>query len=150
MHRKCLTAAFVLDKNRIELDEREDDFKKYCERFPAKKVTCRGEPFWNNHLAKDLLADDVKSGRANELKPALLYETRKEYKEFTLNTFRKHIHQEKQKQRANPYWRHKRNIKGMYELMKERGINKQDWMETRMQCEIDRAASAFANLGQLE
>jgi hypothetical protein len=142
---QCLTSVFV-DKMRIELDAAEDDFKKYCERFPAKKLTCRGEPFWNTHCAKDLLADDVKSGLAFELKPELLRETRQEYKDFTLRTFRKHVHQEKEKQRADPYWRHKRNIVGMFKLLKDRGINKDDWIDTRLQVEIDEATCALANI----
>jgi hypothetical protein len=70
--------------------------------------------------------------------------------EFTLHTFRKHIHQEKEKQRADPYSRHKRNIKAMMELAKERGLSKEAWMETRVQSEIECATSALAQIGHLE
>lgn len=146
LHQLCI----ILDKTRIDLDKTEDDFKKYCARFTAKNVTCQGEPFWNTHPAKHLLADDVKSGLAYELKPELLRHTRREYMEFTLHTFRKHIHQEKEKQRADPYWRHKRNIKAMMELAKQRGLNKEAWMETRVQSEIESATSALAQIGHLE
>ena len=57
--------------------------------------------FWHNHPVKDLLAEDVKNGLANELAPKVLHETREEYKVFKLETFRKHIYQEKSKQRSS-------------------------------------------------
>lgn len=131
------------------LSTEEAAFQKYCLKFPAKKITDRGEPFWYKHPAKDLLAEDVKSGLAYELKPELLWAHRDEYQAFTLHTFRKHIHQEKEKQRADPYWRHKRNIKAMIQLAKERSIGKQAWLETRVESEIDGATSALAQIGRL-
>ena len=131
------------------LSTEEANFRKYCERFPAKKVTDRGEPFWYKHPAKNLLEEDVKSGLAYELKQELLWKHPHEYQAFTLHTFRKHIHQEKEKQQADPYWRYKRNIKAIIQLAKERSISKQAWMETRVESEIDGAASALAQIGQL-
>jgi hypothetical protein len=133
-------------KMRKELDAEEDRFRKYCERFPAKERTVRGEPFWHRHAAKNLLADDVESGLAYELKPELLRLTRAEYQEFTLHTFRKHIHQEKEKQRAAPYWRHKRNIAALIQLVKDREVHKQEWMDKRAQVDIDKAESSFGRL----
>jgi hypothetical protein len=124
-------------------------FQKYCERFPPEKVTDRGEPFWYKHPAKDLLEEDVKSGLAFQLKPELLRAHRKEYQAFTLRTFRKHVQQEKEKQRADPYWRYKRNIKAMMQLVKERGLMKQSWMETQLEAEVDGATSALAQIGRL-
>ena len=38
----------------------------------------------------------------------------------------------------------------MMELMKERGTNKQAWMDTRVNAEIDGATSALAQIGRLE
>ena len=131
----------MADKTRAELDEEESNFARYCERFPAKKVTSRGEPFWNKHPAKDYLAADVESGLAYELKPTALRDTRKEYQEFTLHTFRKHVHQEKEKQRSKPYWRHKRNIQATIELARERMGQKYNWIQMRTQAEIDQATS---------
>ena len=128
---------------RVELNEEEDRFRKYCERFPAKEVTVRGEPFWNKHPAKKLLADDVESGLAYELRPELLRLTRKEYQEFKLHTFRKHVHQEKEKQRAAPYWRHKRNIQAMIQMVKDHEVHRQEWMNRQTQVDIESA------LGQL-
>jgi hypothetical protein len=102
---------------------------------PRANVTGRGYPFWYTHKAKKLLAKDVKSGKficinqlfsiaefeliliwigkAYEMKPKELWNTKKEYKDFPLDVFRNHIHQEKRFQREGPYWQLKRNKKGM-------------------------------------
>lgn len=104
---------------------------------PRANVTSRGYPFWHTHKAKKLLAEDVKSGKykalpslnllhfklnfnisiytgkANKMKPKELWNTKKEYKDFPLDVFRDHIHQEKRFQREGPYWQLKRNKKGM-------------------------------------
>lgn len=47
------------------------------------------------------------------MKPKKLWNTKKEYKEFPLDVFRNHIHQEKRFQREGPYWQLKRNTKGL-------------------------------------
>lgn len=102
---------------------------------PRANVTGRGYPFWHTHKAKKLLAKDVKSGKficinqlfsiaefeliliwigkAYEMKPKELWNTKKEYTDFPLDVFRNHIHQEKRFQREGPYWQLKRNKKGM-------------------------------------
>lgn len=136
----------MTDRMRVELDEEEARFAEYCRRFPAKKLTKCGEPFWNKHPAKDCLAEDVRSGLAYELKPADLRATRKEYQEFSAFTFRKHVHQEKEKQRSKPYWRHKRNIEATIKLAKERMSQKHNWADTRAKVELDQVTSL---LGQM-
>lgn len=138
------------DGMRIVLDEEECQFEKYRERFPAKEITDRGEKFFHRHPANYLLAEDVKSGLAYELRPELLHKHRQEYQEFPLRTFRKRIHQEKEKQRADPYWRHKRNIAAMFKLMKEREVNKKEWIDSRVGVEIEEAGAALAQIGRLD
>ena len=114
--------------------------------FPENKITDRGEYFWHRHPAKQLLAEDVRNGLAYELKPELLRATNLAYQEFNLSTFRKHIYQEKEKQRAEPYWRHKRNIDAMIQLVKDREVNKKNWMETRLRNEIEQAANVLGGV----
>lgn len=133
-----------LAKQRTNLDEEEKAFGMYCAKFPEKKVTFRGEPFWNKSASKDLLAADVKSGLAYKMKPALLQASRKEYQEFCPLTFRKHIHQEKEKQRAAPYWRHKRNVDAMLEHAKERASNKDEWIQKKVKEDLGRIQSALS------
>ena len=60
-----------------------------------------------------------------------------------LHTFRKHVHQEMEKQRASPYWRYRHNIQAMIQIVKDREAHKQGWIERRTQVEIESA------LGQL-
>ena len=95
-------------------------------------MTDRDEPFWYNHPAKALLKEDVESGLAYDLKPVALRETREEYQQFKLKTFRKHIYQEKGRQRAAPYWRLKRNIAARQMIEKEREEMKRQWTIERM------------------
>ena len=79
--------------------------------LPRRTKTSRNVPFWNNHPASDLLEKDEKSGIAKSMKPAKLWESRKEYQDFPLRVFRKHLYQERMKQLAAPFWQHKRNQK---------------------------------------
>jgi len=69
--------------------------KRELNRFPRPTKTNRGEPFWDTHPAKLLLRGDVKAGKHLDMKPALLHQTRSEYKAFSLKTFRAHVYQEK-------------------------------------------------------
>ena len=96
----------------------------------------RGYPKWNKHPASDLLHEDEKSGRAKELKPKKLWESRQEYQDFPLSVFRKHVYQERMARLAAPFWQHKRNhnAKKMYEksleLMK-------GWRADQLQRDVD-------------
>ena len=82
----------------------------------------------NNQLSSTLLL----SGVGISLKPQVLRETNEEYKKFTLKTFRQHVHQEKEKQRAAPFWRMKRNIAARYQIEKEQKDMRCQWMENRI------------------
>ena len=97
-------------KLRKQIADEEAAFLSDKRNYPASKRTDRGELFWYNHPAKDLLREDVKSGRAFELTPAALRDTRKEYQDFLPKTSCKHVYPEKEKQPALEYWRLKRNI----------------------------------------
>ena len=116
---------------RQHLDNDECVFQQYCRNFPAKKVTAKGESFWNTHAVKHLLQEDVKCGLAYDMKPAALSATRDEYQEFTLKTFRENVYQEKERQRTHPYWRLKRNLEAQKQVDEERKRMKQEWMETQ-------------------
>lgn len=49
---------------------------------------------WHRSEAKYVLTQDVNHGKHKVMKPAELYQTRTEYQEFDLKTFRNHIYQE--------------------------------------------------------
>ena len=81
------------------------------------------------------------------MKPALLQATRKEYQEFGALTFRKNVHQEKEKQRAAPYWRHKRNIDAMLEHAKQRASNKDEWVQRKIRGDMEKAECELGQMG---
>lgn len=133
----------------IEMVQIQQDMKQ----TKNKKVTIRGYPFWHKHKAKGLLTADVKSGKlliiilvcvgnldtnfkyktgkADTMKPKELWNTRKEYKEFPLDVFRNHVHQEKRAQRESPYWIVKRNNKGLKKHNAHVKELRKEWYESR-------------------
>ena len=60
---------------------------------PPPPLNHRGEPQWNGSEAQRLLEIDMSDKKHFDLKPEDLWETRVEYKQFYLETFRNHIHQ---------------------------------------------------------
>lgn len=129
----------LTNKLRQCIDTEEEDFRLDCIHFPHNLQTDRGEPFWYNHRAKQLLKQDVEIGLSSEIAPGALWETREEYKEFSLRTFRKHVYQEQERQRAAPFWRHKRNIAAREKLTKERDAMKWQWTADRMDEQFQRS-----------
>lgn len=80
--------------------------------FPRQPLTQRGYPFWDTHQAKTLLAEDVKQGRAKDMKPNSLRNTQTCYQDFPAPVFTKHVHQEIRRQREAVAWQDRRNKKG--------------------------------------
>jgi len=103
-----------------------------CDRatFPPSERTVRDEPFWNRHVAKEKLKDDVERGLA-DVKPSKLRETRPEYKDFKPATFSKHVFQEKSKQRAAPYWQVK--CKKIGQKLREEQVEEleRNWIQSK-------------------
>lgn len=81
------------------------------EKLPRNQVTSRGYPFWDTHEASKLLEEDEESGKAKMMKPMELWKSRKEYQNFPLILFRKHIHSGS-------------GISGIRNLLKEWQVNK--------------------------
>ena len=70
-------------------------------------------------------------GKANEMKPKDLWKSRNEYKEFPLDVFCGHVHQEKRAQQEVPYWIVKRNKKGLRKHNEHANDLKQAWLNAR-------------------
>ena len=90
-----------------------DEYRSYLadmKKVPRHNTTARGYPFWDTHKASKLLEEDEESGQAKTLMPKDLWKSRKEYQDFPLDVFRKHIYQLRSKRLAAPYWQYKRNI----------------------------------------
>jgi hypothetical protein len=74
---------------------------------PRMAMTPRGYPRCDGHAANTLLKldfDAIEEGLTEEMAPIQWQQSRDEYKEFPLQVFRDHIHQEKRSRRARPYW----------------------------------------------
>jgi len=99
----------LTSKRRNMICEEEASYHRDMLKLPKETQTTRGYPFWNDHLASELLSKDEMTGVAKELKPIKLWQLRKEYQDFPLVVFRKHIYQERNKQLAAPFWQHRRN-----------------------------------------
>jgi hypothetical protein len=79
---------------------------------PRLAMTPKKYPRWDMHAANTLLKldfDAIEEGLVEEMAPMQWHQSRNEYKEFPLQVFRDHIHQEKRSRRARPYWMYQTN-----------------------------------------
>ena len=98
-------------------------------RFPQERKTSRVISFWDTPPASKLLKNDEEEGIAKDLKPAQLWASREEYKDFPCDVFRKHIYQERNKQLAGEYWVYKQNKQKDLENAEEVKVMKYQWHE---------------------
>ena len=80
---------------------------------------------------------DVKEGKKAEQLPSKLRMIRKEYQEFSVKTFCRHVHQEKRNQREESYWTLKQNKTGMRKHEEEANDVKNDLDTRYFQEELD-------------
>lgn len=117
----------LTSKRRKLIDEEEEAFQRDMLLLPRMSETSRGLPFWNKHPASSLLAADVRDGTSNRMKPQKLWKSRKEYQDFPLCVFRKHIYQERRKQLSTPAWQYRRNKKAQKKVLEEARKLKEEW-----------------------
>ena len=86
-----LRKQFQEGKSRAENDL--EAFLLAKQNHPPPPFNHRGEPQWNGSEAQQMLEIDMQNGKHFELKPSDLWESRAEYQEFHLSTFRDHLHQ---------------------------------------------------------
>jgi hypothetical protein len=87
-------------------------YQEDMQNHPQKHVTCRGTPFWGQHAAKKMLMKDVEDKIDSKMEIRQLWESRKEYKAFPYEFFRRRVYEVRQKALAAPYWQVKRNKNG--------------------------------------
>ena len=87
-----LRKKFIEGKNRANDDL--EAFKIAKTNHPPPSINHRGEPQWNGSDAQRWLKVDVREKKHDNLKPKEMWESRAEYQEFYLWTFRDHIYQE--------------------------------------------------------
>ncbi|KAG7341497.1 hypothetical protein IV203_023449 [Nitzschia inconspicua] len=102
----------------------ETAYKLFKSKHPRAAATKKGETFWDGHPAQTLLKCDIKQ-QATDLKkgtiarnklPAEMRDSRPEYKEFKLETFRNHYYREQRALIESVYWQKKRNREGHKKL----------------------------------
>jgi hypothetical protein len=120
----------LTEKRKELIHEEEASYHRDMLKLPKMRETNRGYPFWNTHIASDLLEQDEENGIATQMKPKQLWASRAEYRDFPLSVFRKHIYQLRTKKLAAPYWQYKRNknAKKKYEEAEEM---MKEWQQAR-------------------
>jgi hypothetical protein len=114
----------------------DEEFWKEMIAYPRDVVTDRGIPYWDSHPASSLLAEDVRDGTADMIKPKELHKMRTQYLEFPLKVFRQHIYQERRRLREEPGWVEKRNK--LAQKMHENEMNalSEEWDTKRKEADM--------------
>ena len=114
----------------------DDEFWTEMIAYPRDIVTDRGVPYWDSHPASSLLAEDVRDGTADMIKPKELHQMRIQYTEFPLKVFRQHIYQERRRLREEPGWVEKRNK--LAQKMHENEMNalSEEWDTKRKEADM--------------
>ena len=134
----------LTSKKRKLIDEEEDSFQKDMIAFPRNARTSRDLPFWHTHAASKLLKEDVRSGHSKSMKPMQLWRSKREYQEFPLLVFRKHIYQERTKQLAAPCWQHTRNQIARKKTVEEAQKMKAEWHESQWTGDMDKLVKQWS------
>jgi hypothetical protein len=79
------------DLNRAEDDS--DAFFIHRQNYPYQPYDILGQPNWYGSEAEKLLEQEIAAGRYPKLTPMQLHAPKPEYREFSLDVFRGHIHQ---------------------------------------------------------
>lgn len=103
----------VTDKAKARLRIYSEAMDKHFEMWSRNGLkTSHGNFFWDERDARIYLEEDVKSGRVDEMTPNEFWRSRPAYQEFDEQVFRKHVNQEKARQKGGTYWVPKRNRAG--------------------------------------
>jgi hypothetical protein len=113
---------------------------------PRNETTLRGHIHWDTSAAPSLLREDVISGMAEKIKPKALHQSRAEYRVFPLDTFRKHIFQEKRFQREEKGFQHMRNKKGLKNRTKESHAMKKQWEARLVEKDLAEMLESYGNM----
>jgi hypothetical protein len=107
---KNLHASIKKLRNAARQDE--IAFGNVVQNWPRQELNHRTYPPWHNSQARALLSlDDIQSGSIEEDKPSIVWQSRPEYMEYPLTTFRDHLNKEKKKPTIKAYWEHQKQLK---------------------------------------
>jgi len=92
----------------LDRAEEEEKWLEHDRRmFPKPMMNHRGEPRWEGSRAEKRVKHDIDDGSYPIMTPKQLYLLRDEYKEYSLETIRKHLHQEIQSRKYINYLKSK-------------------------------------------
>jgi hypothetical protein len=131
-------------------DEEEAAYARHMIAFPRNSVTDRGKPYFDTSSAKTFLEEDVRNNVTNEMTPAVLRETREEYKEFSPKSFGKFVQQIKKKQRCKSFWQQTRKKIALREREKEIESMAEEWVDRERRREVDKLAEEFMLASSIE
>ena len=77
--------------------------------------------YWHGSEAERLLRKDIKKDRRTKMKPEMLWLSRLQFQEFSLEKFRGHIHQNLRSERETNYWIVKKKKKQKDEAARKKG-----------------------------
>jgi hypothetical protein len=103
-------------KKRVQSIKEQEAFTRHLVLHPSPSHNHRGEPIWNSHPAKKLLASDIKDRLHVGKTPSQFQKRRPEYLEFKPNLFKGRIYQEIRRQKYIFYL----NLKRAEKLRKQR------------------------------
>jgi hypothetical protein len=103
-------------KKKLQSVREVEELARHLSLHPAPSHNHRGEPIWNSHPAKPLLASDVKDRLHIGVIPSVFQKTRPEYLDFKLRVFKGRIYQEIRRQKYIFYL----NLKRAEKLRKQR------------------------------
>ncbi len=92
--------------------------------YKPRDTNANGTKRWDRSAAKQLLHQDVKEKRHVNKTPMQLWNSRDEYKDFDLATFRGHVYQEEYAQKGRSYWQWLKEEKRKEKALKQERKNK--------------------------
>ena len=94
----------IVDEKLARAKSDKEDLESDLALYIRPTHNARGEPDWNYHEAADLLEIDVDDGKHENKTPKELWHSRLQYQDFSLTTFRGHLHQEIQARKWRSQW----------------------------------------------
>ena len=138
----------LTSKRTALISKEEDSYNADLLILSTRGEISRDVPLWNTHVASDMLKEHIEeemSGAITKTKPQMLWKSMKEYQDFPLSIFRKHMYQERTKQLAAPFWQHKRNKIARTRFEETEAMLK-EWSQAQLNMRVDAVAAKMEHI----
>ena len=109
----------TVDELRVQVDFDNQAVSQHKKMYPWVPQTKQEYPYWDDHLARQFLEDDIHNGNANAMLSSQLRMTWRCYQDFPPNIFCARVHAKARKQKEQTFWAAKRNKTAMSCHLKE-------------------------------